>query len=454
MNYKTTTQVQMKKIANTLIKFSLPLILSGILQQLYNWADAFIVGNVEGDLALAAVGSTTTVINFYLNAITGFTLGLAVLFAQRFGREDFQVLPKLLSTFSITLGSIFFILSVCGICLTSPLLHLLHTTQDTFSLSEDYLRIVLIGVPFLSVYNVYSAALRGIGDSKAPFYSVLISSFVNIGLDIWFVAFLHWSVIGAAVATVASQITMTVFIVIYSSKKYDVLRYKTGSKLFDKIVLKEGCRFGLAPMLQASISSAGNLVLQRFMNGFGTHTVTAVTTAYRVDSIVMLPILNLGSGISTLVAQKTGSGEKKEANQILIVGTITMALVALLLTAVVIPNGGYLVAMFGASQEAVNIGKSFFLRIASFYLVFGLATSVRSYLEGVGDMAYSSVAGIVSLAVRIILSYAMVSLFDNMVIAYAEAFSWVVLLLLYILRLLMIQNSGSLPYGKRKAGVI
>lgn len=441
MEHKTT-RVQMREIANTLIKFSFPLILSGVLQQLYNWADAFIVGNVEGDLALAAVGSTTTVINFYLNAITGFTVGLAVLFAQRFGRNDFQTLPRLLSTFSIFLGTIFLILSACGICLTVPLLRLLHTTKDTFSLSTDYLRIVLLGVPFLSVYNVYSAALRGIGDSKAPFYSILLSSILNIGLDILFVAFLHWSVIGAAVATIVSQIAMTGFIVVYSIKKYAILRHRRGERLFNKGMIKEGCRFGLPPMLQSSISSAGNLVLQRFMNGFGTSTVTAVTTAYRVDSIVMLPILNFGSGISTLVAQKIGSGEKKAAKQILTVGTVIMALVALLLTVIVIPNGGYLVALFGASQEAVSIGKAFFLRIASFYVVFGLATSVRSYLEGVGDMAYSSVAGIASLAVRIILSYAMVPLFDNMVIAYAEAFSWVVLLILYLLRLLIIQNSG------------
>ena len=186
--------------------------------------------------------------------------------------------------------------------------------------------------------------------------------------------------------------------------------------------------------IQSSVGSVGGLVLQNFMNGFGTQTVAAVTTAYRVDSIVMVPIINFGSGISTLAAQKFGSGDRKQARRIFSVGTLIMAGVSLLLTALVIPTGGQLIALFGAGQEAVAIGQGFFQRIASFYLIFGLATAVRSYLEGIGDVTYSSFAGILSLLCRIVLSYALVSIFANMVIAYAEAFSWVLLLALYLAR--------------------
>ena len=153
----------------TLIHFSLPLILSGILQQLYNWADAFIVGNVEGELALAAVGSTTTLINFYVNAITGFTLGLSILFAQKYGNGEHGSLSRILSSFSVFLGGIFLLLAGVGIGLTAPLLKLLHTTPDTIGLAEEYLRIIFAGIPFLAVYNVYSAALRGIGGQPGAF---------------------------------------------------------------------------------------------------------------------------------------------------------------------------------------------------------------------------------------------------------------------------------------------
>ena len=173
-------------------------------------------------------------------------------------------------------------------------------------------------------------------------------------------------------------------------------------------------------MLQSSVSSVGSLILQNFMNGFGTQTVAAVTTAYRVDSIVMVPILNLGSGISTLVAQNYGAGQNLRARSIFRVGTAVMAAVSLLLTVLVIPTGRELIALFGAGPE--------------FYVVFGLANAVRSYLEGMGDVVYSSLAGMASLVCRIILSYTLVVFFANMVIAWAEALSWVLLLLLYVLR--------------------
>lgn len=423
-------------IVRILMKFSLPLILSGVLQQLYNWADAFIVGNVEGELALAAIGATGTVVNFYLMAVTGFTLGLAILFAQKHGGGETGDIPKILSTFSILLGAVFLLLAAVGVWLAAPLLHLLHTTPDTIVLAERYLQIIFAGVPFLAVYNVYSAALRGTGDSRAPFLAILVSSIVNVALDILFVAGLHWGVTGAAVATVLAQAAMTVFLIVYAVKKHPLLRFQMGKGALHRTALAQGIRLGIPPMIQSSVSAFGGLLLQNFMNGFGTQTVAAITTAYRVDSIILLPIINLGSGISTLVAQSDGAGEKKRARSIFAVGTVLMAGGSLLLTLLVIPTGGYLIAMFGVGRAATEIGRNFFQRIASFYAVYGIATAVRGYLEGLGDVLYSSIAGIASLVCRILLSYAMEPLYGNMTIAYAEAFSWGILLALYLFRLL------------------
>ena len=208
-----------KSIALSLVAFSLPLILSGVLQQLYSWADAFIVGNTEGSAALAAIGSTTAIINFFVNAITGFTLGLSILFAQRYGSGNRSDIRKLLSSFLVILGLVFLILAVLGFMFTRNILRLLDTTPDTFDKAYDYLRIIFIGIPFLAVYNVYAAALRALGNSRAPFYGVLISSVSNVILDIIAVVFLGMSVKGAAIATIISQIAMTIFIVIYSSRK-------------------------------------------------------------------------------------------------------------------------------------------------------------------------------------------------------------------------------------------
>ena len=422
------------QIAASLLKFSLPLILSGILQQLYNWVDAFVVGNINGELALAAVCATSSVVNFYVTAVTGFTLGLSILFAQKFGSGDTGPIPRLLSTFSVVLGAVFAALAAAGSLMTTPILRLMNTTPDTMALAEAYLRIVLLGVPFLAVYNVYAAALRGIGDSRAPFLSILVSSAVNIVLDILLVAAAGWGVAGAAAATVASQIAMAGFLVFYGGRRYTLLRFPRGGGVVDREVLTRGLRFGIPPMVQSSISSFGGLILQNFMNGFGTQTVAAITTAYRIDSIVILPMVNLASGISTMVAQSFGAGDERRGRSIFKVGTGMMVVVALALTALVIPAGAPLISLFGVEPAAVEIGRIFFRQLAVFYVVYGLSNAVRGYLEGMGDVLYSSVTGVLSLLSRIIASYAMVGTLGRGTIAYAEALSWGVLLMLYLLR--------------------
>ena len=427
-----TVEQKLGTIMKELINFSLPLILSGILQQLYNWADAFIVGNIDGEQSLSAIGATTTPINFFITIITGFTLGLSVLIAKHFGAKKQDNIPPILSVFTVILGSVFLFIAIIGFILSRQFMKLLDTPTEIINLASNYIRIIFIGLPFLAVYNVYTASLRGIGNSRIPFLSILLSSIVNVILDI--VAELHLGVQGAAVATVFSQVVMTVFIVLYGTKKYRWLKNGYRKTSFCNAVIKEGVRFGLPPMIQSGISSFGGLILQKFMNQFGEETVTAITTAYRVDTLVMLPIVNLGSGISTITAQSNSSGDNVRTRKTLTAGTILSIVISLILTGMIIPLGGKIVKIFGAGETAVAIGSAFFQRIACFYPVFGLTTAFRGYLEGKGDLLYSSISGIISLVVRIIASYVMAPFFDNMSIAYAEMFSWVWLLAMYLLR--------------------
>lgn len=422
-------------IARELIGFSMPLILSGVLQQLYNWVDAFIVGHVEGQLAMGSVGATTACVNLFLAVMMGFTVGLNVLMAQRHGAGEDEKVPRILSSFSVILCAVFVVVGALGYFFAGELLALLDTTSDMMELSTEYLSIVFLGMPFLAVYNVYSAALRALGDSRAPFLSVLVSSAVNVALDILLVAIIPWGVRGAAIATVFSQAAMTVFMIAYAAKKHPLLRFARPSRE-DSVLIREGFAFGLPPMIQQSISAAGSLMLQSFMNGFGSDTVTAITTAYRVDTIILLPIINLGSAISTLTAQSYGSGDKARARRILYIGLVMMAAASLVLTGLIIPTGGWLIAIFGAGETVVGIGQRFFWGIAPFYIVYGFVNAIRGSLEGFGDLVYSSAAAIIALAVRIAASYAMKGVFGDLTIAYAEALSWALMLLLYAARLM------------------
>lgn len=421
-------------IAGALTAFTVPLILSGVFQQLFNWVDAFIVGNVEGELALAGIGAVTSTYAMFVMVIVGFTSGLSVLAAQRFGMGRTEEIKYILSSFSLVLGGLFLVVCSLGAVFVEQILVLLDTPENIFQNAENYLRIMFIGIPFLAVYNTCCAVLRGLGDSRAPFLSVLVCSVVNVALDLVFVAGLRLGTGGAAIATVLSQIVMTVYLMWYAMAKYPTLRFCPGQRLFHRDTAGKGTRFGTPPAIQSGTSSFGNILLQRFMNGFGDQTVAAITTAYRVDTVLLLPIVNFGSGVATMVAQNIGAGHPERAKKALKTGAAMIAGVSLLLTLLILLAGGPLIAMFGLTPESVEIGRQFFIRLATFYVVYGLAMAVRGYLEGLGDMTFSGAAGVVALLVRIAASYALAGVFGRMVIAYAEAISWLVLLGLYLLR--------------------
>ena len=429
-------------IAAALIKFCTPLILSGILQQLYNWVDAFIVGNINGEGALAAVGAVWSINNFYIMAITGFTTGLSILMAQKYGAGQIEDIRKILSTFLCILGVIVIAVSLFAFVMAEPVLKIMDTPGDIFDYSKIYLKIVCIGIPFLTVYNLYAVTLRAMGDSRAPFLAVLVSSVVNIVLDIVFVAVYRWGVAGAAYATIISQIAMTVFLVIYGIKKYPEIRFKLGKGMVHRDCVSKSVSFGTPPMLQSCITALGNMVLQGFMNSFGTSTVAAITTAYRVDSIALLPVINLGSGISTLVAQSHGAGDDKKAWKVFTTGAAIMFGTAVVLTLLVITFGGYMVGIFGVGTEATAIGARFFRCLGMFYTVFGMSMACRGFVEGMGGVMHSSIFGVTALAVRIALSYILRGVFDNMVIAYAEGISWVLMMTLFAVRCCILRKKS------------
>lgn len=423
-----------RKIVTELVSFTLPLILSGLFQQLFSWVDAFIVGNVNGEAALAAIGATNSIYSLFVSLITGFTSGLSVLCAQMHGRGEKERIRETLSSNVFVLTLVFLFISIAGIVFTGSLLALMDTPENISSQAESYLSIMMAGIPFLVVYNVYSAVLRGEGNSRAPFNAVLVSSISNVVLDLLFVAGFGMSCAGAAAATVIAQAAMTVYLVIYTVVRYPHLRVRFFSRPADAHTLKKSAVFGFPPSVQSGITSAGNVVLQSFMNGFGEKTVAAITTAYRVDTVILLPIINLGSGISTLVAQREGSGDRESALKVLHAGLVLMVCVSAALTLLVFTCGSSLIAMFGLSGDTVLIGRSFFRGLSTFYVVFGLSMALRGFIEGRGDMLASGLLGISSLVVRIIMSYIMKPFFGNMTIAYAEAVAWIYQLIVYFLR--------------------
>lgn len=420
--------MKQQSTARELILFSLPLILSGVLQQLYSWADAFIVGRVEGELPLAAIGATTSISYFFINTIIGLTLGLSILGAQRFGSGDRNAVRGILKCFLPLLVIGCAVLSAAAFVLAGPILRLMGTPADIFGQAEAYLKIVFLGIPFLSCYNLYAALLRAVGNTKAAFYSVLLSSGLNVALDALFVAAFGWGVAGAAWATVISQAAMTVFIVIYSVKNYDCLRINRTEKWFDGRIFRQGLRFSVPPAVQNSVTSFGNLVLQNFMNSFGSVTVLAITTAYRVDSMMLLPIFNLGAAISSMAARAKGANDQTKIRSCFSTGLWMMVAFCGALSVVMFTLGAKFVALFGVGNEALAIGRQFFRDLSVFYVLFGVGIVLRSVLEGVGDITCCSAIGIGMLGARILFSYLLRPWLDVRTIAIAEGIAWILML--------------------------
>ena len=434
-------------LAGILIRFSIPLVLSGILQQMYAWADAFIVGNLVGEDALAAVGATMALTNLFVLVITGLTLGVSILAAQLYGQGEEGRLRPLLSTFTVVLGAAFLAAGLLGSLTAGPVLELMSTTEDTIEMSRQYLEIVLLGLPVVAVYNVYAAVLRGMGESKAPLYGVLVASVVNVGVVLLLVGPANMGVRGAALATVASQVMMALFLVAWTVRRRPQLRFRPGRGCMDRGSLRRGMALGLPVAIQSSINSLGSVVLQNFMNSFdSSQLVAAITTAYRVDTVILLPVTNLSSGISTVAAQNMGAGRPDRARRGLGVGAVIMLVMCVGMAALVALAGEKLIAMFGLTAETAAMGGEFFRTLALFYPVYGLAMALRGFLEGAGDVLWSSAIAIAALLLRIVLSYGLAGWVGSPIIAYAEMASWAVMLLLFALRFLL--------RGRRLAGKI
>ena len=422
-------------LALEMIRFSLPLVMSGVLQQLYSWADAFIIGHAEGEMQLAAVGATTSLSSFLSNTILGLTLGLSIMAAQHIGAGRRERVRSLFTGFLPLLCAGYALIALGARFFLSPVLVLMETPAQIFDDALSYLRIILLGVPFLACYNLYAALLRALGDTKAAFYAVLISSLANVALDILFVAVLPFGVSGAAAATVLSQIGMTLFIILYAARKEPELLRLSGFTLPQRGVLSEGMRFAAPPALKNSVTSLGHLALQGFMNSFGATTVLAVTTAYRVDCITLLPIINLGAAVSIMTARAKGAGDRQKIRACLKTGVGLMLVISVLLAGAMFLFGAAFVGLFSVTGDALQQGRVFFQDLSIFYPIFGVSIILQSVLEGVGDISFCSVIGVGALALRIALSYALRPIFAERTIAIAEGIVWTTTLVVFAVRM-------------------
>lgn len=405
--------------------FAMPMLIGSLFQQLYNTADSIIVGRFIGKEAMAAVSGANPIMFLLVAALMGVSLGFSILVSQFYGSGDLKKVKATIDTTYILLfiGSI--LISILGIVFGGPMLKLMNTPESVFAQSKLYLTIIFSGILFSAGYNSVSAILRGLGDSVTPLYFLIIATILNIVLDLTFIVVLRMGVEGVALATIMAQAVSFIISIIYLNKKHEVLKFKIKGIVYDNKIFKDGLRLGLPSGVQQMLFSIGNMALQFLVNSYGTSAMAAFGAGLRIENFISLPIMNLGSAVSTFVAQNIGAGENERVKKG-IRESIKMTLVlAVTVIALILLFRENLIALFNTDKDVIKIGSSYLFIIGPFFLFIGTSFVLSSAMKGAGDSIFALISSIVSLWLgRLPASYMLSKFFGTDGIWMGIPFGW------------------------------
>lgn len=400
------------KAGKLILSFTLPMFIGNIFQQLYNMVDSAVVGRYVGPNALAAVGTSFPIIFVLISLVFGLTMGTGVIISQFFGAKQIDKVRRAVSTALTfqTVGAL--VMTVVGLLLSRPLLHLLNVPAEIIEDSAAYMQIFFGGLIFMFAYNSFSGILRSLGDSKTPLYFLVISTLINVGLDIYFVANLGWGVAGVAWATLIAQALSAVLCIIYIYQKVPILQFTRNQWVFDREIFKMMLRLGVPSSIQQTVVSVGMMAVQGLVNSFGGVTMAAYTAAGRIDSFNMMPLQNFSMALSTYVGQNVGANRLDRVRDGLR-ATMRMVFISCLVVSVaVFLFGPQLIQIFvdASETEVIRQGVDYMRTVSIFYILFGVMMVMNGLLRGAGDAAIPMYTSLVNLAVRVGAAYWLASL--------------------------------------------
>ncbi len=389
--------------------FSIPLLLGNIFQQLYSMVDTIIVGKVIGTQALAAVGTTGPLNFLVLGFASGITSGFAVLVAQKFGAGNERDMRKAVAS-AITLTALFTLaLTLMSVLGTKALLKMINTPDDIFEDAYKYIVVIFGGIFTMMLYNLTACILRAIGDSKTPLYFLIVSSLLNIILDLVFIINFDMGVAGAAWATVISQGVSAVLCLIYMLKKYPVLRLTKKDFHAEDTAWMYGRHLGIGlPMaFQFSITAIGTVILQGALNLFGSTTIAAYTAACKVEQLVSQPAGTFGVTMANYSGQNLGADRIDRIKEGVTKCTILTLIFAVAAAMILIFFGEPLTRLFidGNQPEVVDTAMIYLKICAVFFPFLNLIFVYRNMLQGVGKSLMPLMAGVFELIARSIVAF-------------------------------------------------
>ncbi len=383
----SVNQITEGVIWKQLLIFFFPIMLGTLFQQLYNTADAVVVGRFVGTEALAAVGgSTGQIVNLIVNFFVGLASGATVIIARYYGAKNQRDLNDALHTAAALslVGGI--LTTIVGIAATPAMLRLMKTPENVMEGSQTYLSIYFAGILFVFIYNVGSAILRAVGDSKRPLYFLIVCCFINIFLDIVLVVFFHMGVAGAAIATVISQAVSAVLVIIVLMRSTDMYRLVPKQIRFHKFLLVSIITIGLPAGIQSIMYNISNMIIQTSLNGLGTDTMAAYTAFGKIDAIYWMISGAFSVSIMTFIGQNYGAGKYDRMKKSVKVCLLLDFIASILVSALLLFLGQFLFRLFTTDPDVIKIGMQIIHVIAPSYVLFIFIEILSSTLRGMGNV--------------------------------------------------------------------
>lgn len=364
--------------------FAIPVLLSQVFQQLYNTADALIVGRFLGDEALAAVSSSGTLIFLIISFFTGMSMGASVTISRYFGAGDYARVSRAIHTNVLLALLCGIVLTVFGVALTPTFLRWMGTDPDVLPEAISYFRYYFFGILAVVMYNTCKGIMNALGDSRRPLYYLILSSLVNIVLDLLFIAVFHWGVWSAAAATTISQAVSMVLCLIHLTKKGTIYQVRLRDLRLDREMLGQIFRYGLPSGVQNSVIGFANVIVQSNINSFGKLAMAAYGAYSKLEGFAFLPVTSFTMALTTYVSQNLGAGEYDRAKKGSRFGIITSLLLAELIGVLMYLFAPQLTAIFTETPEVIALGVEQARTISLFYCLLAFSHAVASVCRGAG----------------------------------------------------------------------
>ena len=426
---KTTTKdLTRGTIWKQLIAFAIPLIWGNLFQLTYNMVDSIVVGQFAGQDALAAVGTSDPVMNLLILGITGLCIGASVIMSNCFGAGKMEELKHEVGMTLLLVMSLSAVILIGGLIASEGVLRLMQTPPEVLPAAVSYLHVIFIGMPFTCLYNIYAAALRSVGDAKTPVHFLVLSSLLNIALDILFVAGFQMGTTGAGLATVIAEGVSAVLCIIYVYFRVPALHLKKEHFSPDRRLLRMTIQYGGMSSLQQCSQPLGKLLIQGAINTLGSGAMAAFNAIGKIEDFALVPGRSISNAMMTFTAQNDGAKKPKRIRGGFRTGIVLEIGYWVLICAVILIFGKSFLRLFGDEAQMLEEGTHYFAVMAFFYWLPGLTNAHQGFLRGVGKMKMTLYGTLTQITFRVIFTFLLVPKIGLVGVGWACVAGWVVML--------------------------